>query len=418
MSSAALSFDASFPHANPVRDANCSLGRSWSWPCSNWTVTQRDVCMKKISHFVPQNLSFVWPLSQSRFRWLWAPDCGKRMCFEPIANNSGSISQFETKLQGASPDDFLIFCDFFHKGDDSFKELCKGGASGGSSSNCFYSVILSANYVQRTVGRPPIKVHVWVNLESNRDFSQQDELEQSLSSHHIEVYRGHARHHRVHLRIFFAISIIINIYFQIRHPWLKKMSIHDFQPLVIFLWLSFVSLLPEAHGSPHSSNDAVKSSTYLVMSAFAHCIRAILNLRWIKGTQKSVYFCGAGVVTALLLGLLSLLSSSHLLFPNFASREMFWRLLTLLSLNLIAGMKLRRDNQKSDSNVFVVIFIHTIGVVLLFFLYPPALFAFDDDCILFIFIRLVEVCARRPVRPPRSAHACPGIRVSSLFFPC
>jgi hypothetical protein len=360
----------------------------------------------------------VWPLSQSTFRWLWAPDCGKRMCFEPIANNSGSISQFETKLQDASPDDFLIFCDFFVQStNDDLRKLCNDSASYGNS-NCFYSVILSANFVQRTVGRPPIKVHLWVNLEANRDFSQQDELEESISSHHVEVYRGHERHHSVHLRIFFAISIIINVFFQIRHPWLKKMSIHDFQPLVIFLWLSFVSLLPEAHGSSHSSNDAVKSSTYLVMSAFALCIRAVLNLPWIKGTEKSVYFCGAGVVTALLLGLLSLLSSSHLLFPTFASREMFWRLLALLSLNLIAGMKLRRDNQKSDSNVFVVIFIHTIGVVLVFFLYSPALFTFDDDCIFFIFIRLIEVCARRPVRPPYSAHVCAGIRVSSLFFPC
>jgi hypothetical protein len=261
---------------------------------------------------------------------------------------------------------------------------------------------------------------LWINLEANSDFLQQDELEESISSHHVEVYRGHARHHSVHLRIFFAISIIINTYFQIRHPWLKKMSIHDFQPLVIFLWLSFGSLLPAAHGSSHSSNGAVKSSTYLVMSAFALCIRAILNLPWIKGTEKSVYFCGAGVATALLLGLLSLLSSSHLLFPTYASREMFWRLLALLSLNLIAGMKLRRDNSKSDSNVFVVIFIHTIGVVLVFFLYPPALFTFDDDYILFIFIRLIEVCAR-PVHPPCSrcsAHACAGIRFSSLFFPC
>ena len=206
-----LSFDAWFPHADAVRDANCSLGRSWSWPCSNWTVAQRDVCMKKISHFVPQNLSVVWPLSQSTFRWLWAPDCGKRMCFEPIANNSGSISQFETKLQDASPDDFLIFCDFFHQTDDFLRKLCNDSTSYGNSS-CFYSVILSANFVQRTVGRPPIKVHLWVNLEANRDFSQQDELEESISSHHVEVYRGHARHHSVHLRIFFAISIIINTY--------------------------------------------------------------------------------------------------------------------------------------------------------------------------------------------------------------
>jgi hypothetical protein len=158
------------------------------------------------------------------------------MCFEPIANKSGDISQFETKLQDASLGDFLIFCDFFQQGRRLFQNALQC-ASGGSRSNCFYSVILSANYVQRTAGRPPIKVHLWINLEANSDFLQQDELEESISSHHVEVYRGHARHHSVHLRIFFAISIIMNKYFQIRHPWLKKMSIHDFQPLVI-LWSS------------------------------------------------------------------------------------------------------------------------------------------------------------------------------------
>jgi hypothetical protein len=377
-----------------VRDVNCSLDRLWGWSCSNWP--DPSLCkarMKENSDFKRQKPSLVWPLSQSKFRWLFAPDCGKRVCFD----HGGSMSQYEVKLNNAAACDFGIFCDFLL--DD---ELCQSGAtcsspSAPNRSSCFYSIILSANYVQKQpFGQPPIKVHIWINLENNRDFAPKGEL---LTSHHVEVYRGHANHHRLHLRIFFSVAILLQIVFQNRHPKLKRLSLHHLQPLIIFLWIASVSFLPETSNSLQSSSiDTVKSSTYLLLFACALSIRTIFSPSATQGKSRYLYFCGAGVTAAVVLVHFFL---SDLLFPNDRDCETFWRLLVLLSVNVIAGMKLRKDNRNSDTNFFVFVSIHIAGLVLLFFVFPPAELMTNHDLIRFVLIRLIEVspCAACPAMP-------------------
>jgi hypothetical protein len=290
-------------------------------------------------------------------------------------------------MKDTSNFDFGIFCEFFK--DDDACNTEAGSDSAQINDSCFDSLILSSHLVQKTVGQPPIEVRIWINLENNHEFADEGVFS---SLHHVEVYRGHAHHHKVNLRVYFSLTILMQVFFQMPTLSFFSWTMHNFQPLFIFVWLSLATFSPQSNVSlQQNPNESVTVSSYLVMMACSLCIRTVLNFPTIA-KMRALFFWGAGLVSSCVLCQLVVSSSSWLLFPVGESYGIFYRMFALLSVNTIIRLDLqRRSEEYMDSHSFVVVVTH-FGLVCLLFIVFPVSFQFDDQWILCILIRLVEVC--------------------------
>lgn len=306
------------------------------------------------------------------------------MCFGPDDN------QLEMRMKDTAGFNMRIFCEFFG---DEMKNECSNSSD---NDPCFYSIIVTSDFIQSVTAQPPIKVHLWINLEKNYDFSEEGDFK---SVHHVEVYRGHAQHHRLHLRVFFFVAIILQFIFQ---KFSSSNLKSQLELLFSFTWLSFVSFMPETLPSPEDSvNGSVTVSTYLVIIACALCMRSAIAFTVHKTQVKNgvtfmVLTAGAGLVTALVLSIsiyLSYLSINNIMFPNNASFQVFCRLMVLLWVDSVLRMGLRRLERRRNAHLFVIV-VDLVCVFALFYLVPPAFLKSDSDMFRFLLIRLVEV--RRP----------------------
>ena len=336
--------------------------------------------------------SRLWPFDQSKlYRWLLAPHCGKRMCFH------ADVETYELNLQNVSSvDREILFHNFFPKEKTNNPSLLEDAQE--DEESCFYSIVLLSQFKKQSAGRPHVKAHIWINFEKNHEYSDSDNI---ASTHHIEVYRSQSHQHRVELRIFFTILVLFETFRQQQSS--KVITFYEFRPLIIFIWLSLVSFSPKTFLEPwDNANEAVTSSTYLVVFASSLGASAMLNSPHMTGLtllRSSI------VVIALSCAIYWAVFSfeSPFLFPNAMSPGILNRVWVSLILNLIVRVGLRQFEATKlldpAAQLLAVVGAHTIVLFLTFVIFPPDRFNYDcefkffNHC-RFMIIRWIEVHMR------------------------
>lgn len=317
------------------------------------------------------------------------------MCFH------ADVQTYELNLENISSVDRKTLLQWFH----NFLPQEKNDSSSlpedsqeDEQESCFYSVVLLSQFKKQSAGRPHLKAHLWINLEKNYEYPDFDNI---ASTYHIEVYRNQVHQHRVELRIFFTLLVLFEIFRQKKSS--KLITFHEFRPLIVFIWLSLVSFSPKTNLVPWAIVDeAVTSSTYLVIVASSLGVNAMLNSPLMKGsTPLRSSIAVIALTCAIYWAVCSF--SSPFLFPNDMSLGILNRVWFSLMLNLIVRVGLRQFQATKHldpaSQLLAVVFAHTIVLFFTFVIFPPD--RFNHNCEFKIFnycrfmiIRWIEVHTR------------------------